>query len=239
MASNRSIDPARPFEQYRELEKRDEPGAPLMLSNNKKRTDPFLTRTELPLFLMLILSFVGCDRGVASKARADAADVRLAGTNAPPMGTLAYLDWKNGFRDLHFRDVISNRADMARTYYEGYDETYWRASDDLYFEKVMATRIVYIAHLGELYRVDILVPKIDQYEVRDIFIAAYGKPRTATNSLDTIDWWNGKSVYANLSQEVFGESAVFSIEDVNVSTQIFTEKYAREKAATAEAAKGL
>ena len=43
MASNRSIDPARPFEQYRRLEKCDEPGAALMLSSNKKRTDPFST----------------------------------------------------------------------------------------------------------------------------------------------------------------------------------------------------
>ena len=40
IASTRSIDPARRFEQYRRPEQCDEPRAPLMLSNNTKRTDP-------------------------------------------------------------------------------------------------------------------------------------------------------------------------------------------------------
>jgi hypothetical protein len=47
MASNRSIDPARPFEQYRTPEKCDEPGAPLTPSNNKKRPDPFMSEVDV------------------------------------------------------------------------------------------------------------------------------------------------------------------------------------------------
>jgi hypothetical protein len=45
MASNRSIDAARPFEQYRGPEKCDEPAAPVTLSHNKKRTDPFSNKS--------------------------------------------------------------------------------------------------------------------------------------------------------------------------------------------------
>jgi len=43
MASNRSIDPARPSEQYRRPEECDEPSALLILSNNEKRIDLFST----------------------------------------------------------------------------------------------------------------------------------------------------------------------------------------------------
>jgi hypothetical protein len=130
-----------------------------------------------------------------------------AETNAPPMGTLAYMDWRNGFRDLRFGDALSNRADMVRQATTA-QEIYTRKNEDLQIGGARATEIFYCAHHGKLCAISIMVDAGSYYSLRAPFAAAYGEPARDKDSPDE-EFWLGSEVTASIMKNDDGTADLF------------------------------
>ncbi len=160
-----------------------------------------------------------------------------ADTNAPPMGTLAYMDWRNGFRDLKFGEVLSNRADMVRLKDSDWDE-YERKPENLSIGTATAKAIYYSTTRGKLHEISIIIAHEDLEQVRDVFVAAYGEPGPAIKGTATPEErWKGKIVQM-FTRDTPGDAFV-TIYNSELSQQFYEEVEAKKKADAAKAAKGL
>ena len=95
-------------------------------------------------------------------------------TNAPPMGSTDYMDWKNGFRDVRFGEDLTKRSDMEPLFPSpaGTASEYKKKSETLEIGDVKLKSIIYFAHHGKLYEIEMESSWDNGSTVLDAFTAA-------------------------------------------------------------------
>jgi hypothetical protein len=121
-----------------------------------------------------------------------------ADTNAPPIGSTAYLDWRNGFNGIEFGRPLSSFKDLSRFFSNGSMEAYLK-KDPLY-EKVgdVEVSIQYIFSGQKLVGLSVFSrDKTSGAKLLEAAQAAYGKPDPASGGYS---WqWLGRTVRARFS----------------------------------------
>jgi hypothetical protein len=159
-----------------------------------------------------------------------------ASTNAPPMGTIEYLDWKYGFRGDKFGSPVSSIGSLASpTTLGGY--SCYRSSDEAIIGTVNVGRFLYEFYKERLALIEGEIESIDVHDDADslllVFRAAYGAPTRSPIGREGRYEWEGKHVF--LSFNVQSEKASFIIG----SRVISFEKQQDDEAAAKIAAKNL
>ena len=178
---------------------------------------------------IIILSMIGLCTHCAV-AGTDSAQVE---TNAPAMGTLDYLDWRYGFRDVRFGQTLSSMTNMDFIAENGGYQFYKRQHDQVGLGKLELTYISYGFYKGRLARVECEARLPDVVDrVLDVLEAAYGPSEQKAASPRTRSW-EGRHTYVQFDRHE--DRAVLTIG----SKVIYAEKARDEQEAAKEDAKFL
>jgi hypothetical protein len=151
----------------------------------------------------------------------------------PSLGSLAYLDFRNGFRDLKFGDLPTQ--DMR--IFEDSVETrfYRRPSDDLTIGGAKVSEIVYGFYKGRFYAVLISTKGIvNSRAMLDVLQQAYGLGRRPNQFLDDY-YWEGALVSSICNEKPVSHDATVLFQSLSLKK----EKDTDEKAKARKGASGL
>jgi hypothetical protein len=105
----------------------------------------------------------------------------------PSPGSLAYLDYKNGFRDLTFGDPP--KAGMVLREDSGDSKCYLRPSDDLSIGGAELSEIVYGFYKNRLHAVRMITRGYSNSRaLLDVLRQAYGPPRRPNQFMENYRW---------------------------------------------------
>jgi hypothetical protein len=159
-----------------------------------------------------------------------------AGASAPTepsQGSLSYLDFKNGFRDLKFGDPYPQ--DMRLIEESGETKYYTRASDDLTIGRSLVRRIVYGFYKGRFYAVLIDTEGYtNSRALLEVLREAYG-PGTRPNRFMDTYYWNGARVLLSYDEKPLSHEATV----IYTSVPLSDEKKAEDKAKSRKGVSGL
>jgi hypothetical protein len=174
--------------------------------------------------IMLLMLFVGFSEIDAASSK------RQTG---PAPGTLAYLDAKNGFRDLTFGDPPTPEMDLVTD--AGDLKTYVRPSDDLTLGGAQLQTIGYRFYKDCLYSVAIIAKGYaNGVAILEVLRQAYGKGEQPNQFLDEF-LWRGRRVWV-----LYGRQRVTETTDVLwQSVPLDRERQAAEKDKAKKGVDGL
>lgn len=150
-------------------------------------------------------------------------------TNAPPMGSTDYMDWKNGFRDVRFGEEFTNRGDIA-VVSSNYPDEFRKLHEDLKIGSATVRDITYFTFHGKATGIVISCDLENGPKLLDVFTAAYGEP-VADDEDSSKQHWRGNQVRASYSLNK--ESDVYFLV---VQNREWSRKRADENDAKAKAA---
>jgi hypothetical protein len=148
-------------------------------------------------------------------------------------GSTAYLDARNGFRDMKFGDPP--KSDMILIENDGKQKFYHRKSDDLTVGVGELSEITYGFYKQQLYIVWLKTRGLpDSQALLTTLTSAYGAGQQSNEYLEEYVW-NGSVVTAIYEQNQINGSASTVISSIGISAQ----KAGDEKAAAARSAGNL
>jgi hypothetical protein len=154
-------------------------------------------------------------------------------TTEPSPGSLAYLDFRNGFRDLKFGDPPTQ--DMKVFEEGGETKFYRRSSDDLTIGNANIEEISYGFYKGRLYSVLLQTGGlINSRALLAVLREAYG-PGSRPNQFMDRYLWDGSKVLLYYDQKPISDDAITMFQSVPLRN----EKAADEKAKARKGAGGL
>ncbi len=141
------------------------------------------------------------------------------------MGSVAYLDARNGFRDMKFGEPP--KSGMVLTEKQGDLKFYRRASDDLTVGSGRVAAITYIFYKNRLFTVMLQTKGImNSQALLATFRAAYGPGDKPNEFLDAY-LWSGKIVSVSYNENLVTKNATALIKNRAIARQ----KHSDEKAA--------
>lgn len=170
------------------------------------------------------------------------AAVEAPGTNQPPLGSLGYLDWRNGFRDLMFGQTLETCTGMLVTPADGTDNLMLtRREDNLLLGEAKLKQVQYSFYKRKLVAVVVQIEGDENVtNALRVLKHAYGEGTTGTNGAVQ---WLGERVQAELNPLKDKHGSAFLIGSRALSQEQRDGNKAREeaerKAKLEEAAKGL
>jgi hypothetical protein len=109
----------------------------------------------------------------------------------PSTGSRAYLDYKNGFRDLHFGDPP--KGGMVLTEDGGDSKFYARSSDDLSLGGAHLSSLVYNFYKNRLHAMRMTTKGlIDSRALLEVLSQAYGTPSRPNRFMEGYRWHGSK-----------------------------------------------
>lgn len=162
--------------------------------------------------------------------------VEASSTNPPAMGTMAYLDWRYGFRDLTFGQTIEGAKGFAGVTNLNYgSKVFVREEENLSLGAAKLKRIVYNVYEEKLVGVEVQFAPAGVEIIVGILSEAYGKGTDVNGEVV----WVGEKVQAKLSRaanQFTMESKKLALEQLE---GVAAKKEAEERAKLKEAAKQL
>lgn len=153
-------------------------------------------------------------------------------TNAPAAGSIAYLDYRYGYRNVHFGMSSSDLPESLAPFTSGGIKFYACTKEDDAVGGTKPARPMYGFYKDQLASVNVVMDDKDDFEAwMRVLTAAYGPPSTLA---DGRYQWTGKRVLLVASPFVNG-TASFQMQSI----PIFKQKQADEAAAAAGGAQGL
>jgi hypothetical protein len=183
-------------------------------------------------------SVAGNTLSVASSVHSGTADTSIGVTqSARPtdiaMGSIAYLDARNGFRDLRFGQSLASGMTLIEN--DRDTKFYRRASDDMKMGGGSLSEITYGFYKGHLFTVMLkALGIVDSQALLDTLRAAYG-PGNKTNQFLDNYFWRGNDVMVMYEESPITHDATAVINSLPISAQ----KEADEKAAAARSGANL
>jgi hypothetical protein len=151
----------------------------------------------------------------------------------PALGSLAYLDFKNGFRDLQFGDLPS--PDMRLIEDHGDTTYYTRPRDDLMIGQSQLSWVAYGFYRGRLYTVLLsTVGLTNSRALLEVLRQAYGRG-TRPNPFMERYYWNSTHVVLSYDENPLSHDATVVFSSVPLESQ----KAADEKAKARKGVSGL
>ena len=182
--------------------------------------------------LLVCTVAAGCGLGITYTSHSAAGKSSPAPVEPSP-GSLAYLDFKNGFRDLTFGDPYPQTMRLIED--DGETKYYTRAGDDLTIGGSTVQRIVYGFYQGRFYAVLI---ETDGYAnsraLLEVLREAYG-PGTRPNRLMERYAWHGTRVWLTYEEHPRSHEATV----IYTSIPLSDERQAAEKAKSRQGVSGL
>jgi hypothetical protein len=162
----------------------------------------------------------------------DMAETQRAPVDPSP-GSLAYLDFRNGFRDLKFGDPPTQNMTVFE---EGGDTKFYRrSSDDLTIGNANIKEISYGFYKGRLYSVLLQTGGlINSRALLAVLREAYG-PGSRPNQFMDRYLWDGSKVLLYYDQKPISDDAIAMFQSVPLRN----ERAADEKAKARKGAGGL
>jgi hypothetical protein len=151
----------------------------------------------------------------------------------PSPGSLAYLDFRNGFRDLKFSD---SPPQGMRVVEDHGDTTYYtRPSDDLTIGDARIKEMTYGFYKGQLYSVLLQTEGlINSHALLEVLRQAYGSGSRPNQFMDRYIW-EGSRVVLYYDQKPISDDAIAIFSSVPLKS----EKEADEKAKARKGVSGL
>jgi hypothetical protein len=114
-------------------------------------------------------------------------------TNHPPAGSLAYLDWRYGFRDLKFEQSIETSKDMVLVEDDGDLKFYHRKDERLQLGDAKLQQIEYGFYRGKFATVVITAASnAETAAFLRAMVADYGAPQKSPRNNNKLYWFGQK-----------------------------------------------
>ena len=156
---------------------------------------------------------------------------------SPPvaMGSLAYLDARNGFRDMQFGTPFSTFKNLHLEEDSGDIKVYSRPGDALTMGEAKLAHLYYAFYKGRLSNVHMTTdgPTSSRAALASLQ-AAYGTPRKPNQFLEEY-WWIGRVVVASYTENLATRTATI----ICTSRPLTVQKEADQKESAKKAAAGL
>lgn len=148
-----------------------------------------------------------------------------------PKPSLKALDEKNGFRNYHFGDDISQFQDLKVVEDDGDSKFYSSTNENLKVGGADLKDITYGFYKGKLANVFIKTPGLtDSRALLDALKAQYGRPFQPNQFMQRYSWL-GKNVYLNYDENsIDGTAKVYMTSEAIRKQQQADEKDAAKKA---------
>jgi hypothetical protein len=151
----------------------------------------------------------------------------------PSQGSIAYLDFRYGFRDLKFGDLLS--YDMQMVEEGGETIFYRRPSDDLTIGGAKVNGISYAYYQGRLYAVLVHTKGlVNSRALLDVLRQAYGSGSRPNQFSDNY-YWEGSRVFLAYNENPISHDATTLFRSIPLDN----EKKSAEKAKARKGASGL
>jgi len=135
----------------------------------------------------------------------------------PGPGSLAYLDAKNGFRDVRFGSAPTKDMELARV--DGEEKIYVRPRDSLEIGGGTCKEILYVFHAGRLRAVSVSTEGWkNNRAVRESLHAAYGAP-SVPSEYGGRERWIGNRVVVEYSENRDGGAVTYFRTKASVDTK--------------------
>jgi hypothetical protein len=156
-----------------------------------------------------------------------------AGPVEPSPGSLAYLDFRNGFRDLKFGDPPA--ADMRLVEDHGETTYYTRPGDDLRIGNSQLNRIAYGFYRGRFYTALLSTEGLtNSRALLEVLRQAYGRGARPNRFMDRY-YWEGSRVVLSYDENPLNHDATVVLSSVPLQSQ----KTAEDKAKARKGVSGL
>ena len=152
----------------------------------------------------------------------------------PAPGSLAYLDAKNGFRDVRFGSVPTKDMELAGV--DGEEKIYIRPTDSLEIGGGTCEKILYVFHAGHLRAVSVTTEGWkNNRAIRESLHAAYGAP-SVPSEYGGRERWIGNRVVAEYSENRDGGAVTYFRAKSSADN---TDEDGKDKAKTERGVHGL
>jgi hypothetical protein len=150
-----------------------------------------------------------------------------AGLIGPSHGSLAYLDFKNGFRDLQFGDPPAE--DMRLVEDHGDTTYYTRPRDDLRIGNSQLNRIAYGFYRGRFYTALLSTEGlINSRALLEVLRQAYGRGARPNRFMDRY-YWEGARVVLSYDENPLNHDATVVMSSVPLESQKATDDKAKAR----------